>query len=128
MGGAPEHLDSLAKVVVDGAFQVHRALGPGLLETVYEQCLTRELVKRDIDVRRQVPVPVIYDGEVIDTAFKLDLLVANEIIVEIKSAEKVAPVHKAQLLTYLKLSSKRLGFLINFNVPLIRDGISRLAL
>lgn len=128
MTGVPDHLDSLAREVVDSAFQVHRALGPGLLETVYEQCLTRELAKRGMEVKRQVSVPVVYDGEVIDTAFRLDLLVADEIVVEIKSVEKVAPVHKAQLLTYLKLSGKRLGFLINFNVPLIRDGISRLAL
>ncbi|RAU22803.1 GxxExxY protein [Paramagnetospirillum kuznetsovii] len=124
----PNHLDSLAKDVVDGAFQAHRTLGPGLLESVYEQCLTRELAKRGLGVKRQVAVPVTYDGEVIDSALKLDLLVEDKIIVEIKAVEKIAPLHMAQLLTYLKLSGRRLGFLINFNVPLIRDGISRLAL
>ena len=125
---APNHLDSLGKLIVDSAFQVHRNLGPGLLESVYEHCMAHESAKRGISVKRQVALPVIYDGETIDAALKLDVLVEDAVILEIKAVERVLPVHRAQLLTYLKLADKRLGFLINFNVPLIRDGISRLAL
>jgi GxxExxY protein len=125
---APNHLDSLGKKIVDSAFQVHRTLGPGLLESVYEHCIAHEIAKRGIAVKRQVSLPVVYDGETIDAALKLDVLVEDAIILEIKAVERVLPVHRAQLLTYLKLADKRLGFLINFNVPLIRDGISRLAL
>ena len=125
---APNHLDSLGKLIVDSAFQVHRTLGPGLLESVYEHCMVHELAKRGISVKRQVSLPVIYDGETIDAALKLDVLVEDAVILEIKAVERVQPVHRAQLLTYLKLADKRLGFLMNFNVPLIRDGISRLAL
>ncbi len=122
------HLDSLSKDIVDSAFQVHRTLGPGLLESVYEHCMAHEIAKRGISVKRQVALPVIYDGQTIDAALKLDVLVADTVILEIKAVEKIVPVHRAQLLTYLKLADKRRGFLINFNVPLIRDGISRFAL
>ncbi|WP_217425490.1 GxxExxY protein [Magnetospirillum sp. SS-4] len=128
MVDVPNHLDPLAKVIVDCAFQVHRTLGPGLLESVYEHCIAHEIAKRGLQARRQVPLPVIYDGEVIDAALKLDILVEDAVIIEIKAVERIIPVHRAQILTYLKLAEKRLGFLINFNVPLIRDGISRFAL
>jgi len=124
----PQHLEDLGRQVVDSALKVHKQIGPGLLESVYEVCLARELTKRAVNVRRQVPVPVIYEGERLDAAFRLDLLVEDEIVVEIKAVEKVIPLHQAQLVTYLRLSEKRIGFLINFNVRLIRDGIHRIVL
>ncbi|MDR1146395.1 MAG: GxxExxY protein [Verrucomicrobiales bacterium] len=119
-------IERLAKQVVDAAFKVHSTLGAGLLESIYEQCLVIELDKRDIKLARQVPLPVIYDGQRIPADFRLDLLVANQIIVEVKSVEALLPVHQSQLLTYLKLSNLQLGFLINFNVPLIKQGIKRI--
>lgn len=126
-----EHVDALealGRAIVDSAFKVHRHLGPGLLESVYEHCLAHELGKRYIAVARQVPVPIVYDGERLESGLKLDLLVSDAIVVEIKAVEKMIPVYQAQLLTYLKLSRKHVGFLINFNVPLIRDGIRRFVL
>lgn len=121
----PDHLQDLARVVVDGAFRVHTALGPGLLESVYEACLVHELDKRGIPVQRQVPMPVHYDGLRFDAGFRLDLLVDQQLIVELKAVEQVLPVHQAQLLTYLKLADLRLGLLLNFNVARIKDGITR---
>ncbi|MDR1191314.1 MAG: GxxExxY protein [Verrucomicrobiales bacterium] len=117
-----------ANQIVDAAFRVHSTLGAGLLESIYEQCLVIELTKRGIKVARQVPLPISYDGHQITADFRLDLLVEDQIIVEIKSVETLLPVHKAQLLTYLKLSKLNLGFLINFNVPLIKQGINRIIL
>jgi GxxExxY protein len=122
-----EH-DRVAREIVDSAFAVHSALGPGLLESVYEQCLTHELGTRRLAVERQVAVPVIYRGVRIEAGFRMDLLVESMIAVEIKAVEKVLPVHEAQLLTYLKLSGQSLGILINFNVPRIKDGIRRIVL
>ena len=124
----PEELDRIASLVVDAAFTVHSKLGPGLLESVYEVCLAHEIEKRGLVVKRQVAVAVEYDGIHVDAGFRLDLLVENCLIVEIKAVEKLLPVHKAQVLTYLKLTGHRLGLLINFNVPLIREGIKRIAL
>jgi GxxExxY protein len=124
----PQWLEDLGRQVVDSAFKVHKELGPGLLESVYETCLARELTKRNVDVNRQVPCPIFYDGEQIDAALKLDLLVGGAIIIEVKAVERVTPLHQAQLLTYLRLSQKRVGFLINFNVKLLRDGIHRIVL
>jgi GxxExxY protein len=121
-------LDRIAKEVVDAAFRVHRELGPGLLESVYEACLRHEIGKRGHAVRHQVPVPIIYDGVRLDAGLRLDLLVEDALIVELKAVEKLAPVMDAQMLTYLKLARKRVGLLINFNVPLIKDGIRRFAL
>jgi GxxExxY protein len=121
-------IDRLAALVVDAAYTVHRRLGPGLLEGVYETCFVHELSKRGLKVERQVFLPVVYDGLRLDAGLRLDLIVEKSIIIELKAIEIVLPVHKAQLLTYLKLSGFRLGFLINFNVPLIKDGISRVAL
>ena len=121
-------LDRIAKEVVDAAFRVHRELGPGLLESVYEVCLRHEIGKRGLAVRHQVPVPIVYDGVRLDAGLRLDLLVEDALIVELKAVEKLAPVSDAQMLTYLKLARKRLGLLINFNVPLIKDGIRRFAL
>jgi GxxExxY protein len=120
--------DAFARVIVDAAFKVHSALGPGLLETVYEHCLDHELRKRGLKVERQVPVPIVYDGERLDAGLRLDMLVGETVVVEIKAVERDNPVFRAQLLTYLKLTGRQLGLLINFNVPLIKDGIRRLAL
>jgi GxxExxY protein len=124
----PAELDRLAHAVVDAAYKVHSALGPGLLENVYETCLAHELTKRGLLVERQVAVPVEYDGVKMDAGFRIDLLVESSLVVELKSSETFAPVHTAQILTYLKLTRKRLGLLINFNVALIRDGIKRVVL
>lgn len=121
-----EELDLAATLVVDSAYRVHTQLGPGLLESVYEVCLTHEMIKHGLQVARQVCVPIRYDGLVLDAALRLDLLVNDAIVVEVKAVDALLPVHSAQLLTYLKLSGHRLGFLINFNVPRIRDGIRRL--
>jgi len=119
-------LDDIARQIVDSAFAVHVALGPGLLESVYEQCLAYEIQSRRLIVTRQVMLPVHYRDIVIEAGFRIDLLVSDLVVVEIKAVEKILPVHEAQLLTYLKLSGKRLGLLINFNVPRIKDGIKRL--
>jgi GxxExxY protein len=121
-------LDDLACRVVDGAFHVHKALGPGLMEGVYETCLAYELDKRRVPYVRQLDVPVRYDGLHLGTGFRIDLFVGNRLIVELKAVESIQKVHKAQLLTYMKLMDQRLGLLINFNVHLIRDGIARLIL
>lgn len=120
--------DRAARAVVDAAFQVHRALGPGLLESTYEACLARELEDRAIPYARQVGLPISYKGMTLDTGYRLDLIVDDKVIVELKSVDALLPIHKAQTLTYLKLSGYRLGLLINFNVALIKDGIKRVAL
>jgi len=124
----PRLTDAVARQVVDAAFAVHNALGPGLLENVYEVCLVHELNKKGIKVERQVMLPVIYDNVRLDAGLRLDLVVGDCLIVELKAIETLLPVHKAQLLTYLKLSGYRLGLLINFNVPVIKNGIQRVAL
>lgn len=118
-------VDAIAKEIVDAAFNVHRNLGPGLLESVYEICLMHELNKRNLDVEKQKRIPVLYDGVRLDTDLRLDMLVENKVVVELKAVETMLPVYEAQLLTYLKLTGKRLGLLINFNVPLIKYGIKR---
>lgn len=119
--------NEVASIIVDAAYKVHCALGPGLLESVYEAVLARELQKRGLSVLRQQPISIIYEGLVFDEGFHADLIVEDCVIVELKSLEAVAPVHKKQLLTYLRLADKRLGLLINFGAPLIKDGISRVA-
>jgi GxxExxY protein len=118
--------NAVAREIVDAAYRVHTRLGPGLLESVYEAALAWELGKRGHSVTRQLEIPVIYEGVHIRNGFLADLIVDDLVIVEIKAVEAVAPVHKKQLLTYLKLSGKRLGLLINFNVVLVRDGIVRI--
>jgi GxxExxY protein len=118
--------NEVAQQIVDSALRVHTALGPGLLESVYQAALAYELEKRGLRVTRQQAIPVIYEAIRIDTGFHADLVVENKVIVEIKSVETVAPVHKKQLLSYLKLADKRLGLLINFNVVLIKNGITRI--
>jgi GxxExxY protein len=118
--------DRIARQVVDAAYAVHTTFGPGLLETVYEQCLSVELLSRGSTVRRQVPQPLSYKGTPIEAGFRLDMVVGEAVVVEVKAVERLLPVHGSQLLTYLKLSGFRLGLLINFNVPLIKDGIRRI--
>ncbi|MEI6178677.1 MAG: GxxExxY protein [Verrucomicrobiota bacterium] len=120
-------VDQIASQIVDAAFKIHSKLGPGLLESAYEACMAHELVKRGFVVERQRPQPVIYDEIEIEVGYRLDLLVNDSIIIELKAVEQLLPIHQAQLLTYLKLSGKTLGFLINFNVPLIKQGIRRIA-
>jgi GxxExxY protein len=120
--------DRIARQIVDAAYQVHVTLGPGLLESVYEQCLAYELESRHLIIARQVALPVQYREIRLDAGFRIDLIINDLVIVEIKAIEKILPIHEAQLLTYLKLSMMRLGLLINFNVPKIKDGIRRLAL
>jgi GxxExxY protein len=124
----PPELDIFAKKAVDAVFVVHSALGPGLLEGIYETCLFHELKKRDLKVERQVNLPVIYDGLIFEGGLRIDLLVEDTLVLELKAVEVILPVHLAQVLTYLKLSGRRLGLLINFNVARIKDGIKRVIL
>jgi GxxExxY protein len=112
---------------VDAAYRIHTELGPGLLESVYEAVLAYELEKRGLQATRQQLIPIVYRGTRIEAGFRADLVVDDTVIVEIKSVDSVAPLHKKQLLTHLRLSNKRLGLLINFNVALIKDGITRIA-
>lgn len=117
--------NDVAKVVVDAAYHIHIAMGPGLLESAYEKILAYELAKRGLDVRRQVRLPVKYDGHEFDEAFVVDLFVNELVIIELKSTDETHPVHRKQLLTYLKLADKRLGLLLNFGKIRIKDGIER---
>ena len=117
--------NEIAREIVDAAFHVHTRLGPGLLESVYEVCLAHELERRGLRVDRQQPIPIVYDAIRFEEGFRADLIVEDTVIVELKSVERVAPVHKKQLLTYLRLADKRLGLLINFGEELIKNGITR---
>jgi len=114
--------NALSKEIIGAAIDVHRALGPGLLESVYEECLCREIILRNIEFERQVSIPVQYKGVKLECAYKLDILVDDKVVVEIKSVEQVTPVHFKQLLTYLRLTDKKLGLLINFNEEVVRKG------
>ena len=118
--------NEIATIIVDTAFRIHRDLGPGLFETVYERIMEVELTKRGLTVARQKPIPIVYNGVHFEAGFRCDLLVEDKVIVEVKSIEALHPVHKKQVLTYLRFGDKRLGLLINFNVALIKDGIVRL--
>lgn len=120
--------ESAGRTILDSAFAVHRALGPGLLESAYEACLVHELEKRGRRVRRQPVLPLEYDGLKLEAGYRLDLLVDDSVIVEVKSTDALASVHEAQLLTYLRLSRLRLGYLLNFNVARLKDGIRRIIL
>lgn len=121
-----EEIEKLATALVDSTFKVHVALGPGLLESAYQACLVHELRKRGFHVGEEVPYRVTYDGVTLDIGYRADLVLEEEIIIENKAVQALAPIHEAQLLTYLKLSGLRLGFLINWNVPLIKQGIRRM--
>lgn len=118
--------NDLGQRILGCALTVHRTLGPGLLESVYETCLAHELGKAGLDYERQLALPVVYDGFVIDAGYRIDLLVGDRVVVEVKAIERIADVHRAQLLSYLKLGGFRLGYLLNFNVALMKTGIVRL--
>jgi GxxExxY protein len=120
-----EPKDPRTSPIIGAAIEVHRHLGPGLLESAYEECLCHELHLRGLDFKRQVELPVLYKGLNLDCGYKIDLVVQDEVILELKSVEKLLLVHQAQLLTYMKLANKRVGLLINFNVPLLTQGIIR---
>lgn len=121
-----DELNNLSKIVLDSTIEVHRNLGPGLLESVYEICLEDELKSRNLKVKRQVNLPIVYKGKELSKEFYIDLFVEDEIIIELKTVEHLMPIHEAQLLTYLKLAGKKLGLLINFNEVLVKNGFKRL--
>jgi len=118
-------LNQLSSKIISVAIEVHKELGPGLLESAYEECMCYEFRLRDIGFERQKPLPITYKSNALECGYRLDILVENAIILELKVCEKLEPIHRAQLLTYLKLSNLKLGLLLNFNVPLMRDGITR---
>lgn len=120
-----ERYNQLSKEILDASITVHKEMGPGLLESVYELCLLKELALRNIYVEHQVPVPLFYKGEDLNKDFRIDILVEKEIIIELKAVDYILPVHEAQIISYLKLTEKKLGFLINFNVPLLKEGFKR---
>lgn len=122
------HQEEVARQVVDAAYTVHVALGPGLLESIYETCFCHELSKRSLPWARQVTLPIVYDGICFDEGLRLDVLVADEVVCELKAAERPHPVWAAQVKSYLALTGKRLGFVLNFNVPKMKDGIERIIL
>lgn len=119
-------LNAISGAVIDSAVAVHTALGPGLLESAYRACLAHELTTRAIAVRQEVPLPIHYSGHTLEIGYRIDLLVEDLVVVEIKAVDAIAPVHRAQLLSYLKLSKRPLGLLLNFHVVLLRDGIVRM--
>ena len=121
----PQETERIAKLIVDAAFTVHTNLGPGLLEKVYEICFCHELRKRGLSFQRQVDVPIVYDDIIFEEGLRLDVIVENSVICELKAIETVNPIWEAQILSHLKLTGKRLGFLINFNVPKLKEGIRR---
>ena len=118
-------LNDISYLIIQGAIEVHRALGPGLLESVYRPCLMYELRQRQLTFAAEQLVPLCYKGVILESAYRFDLLVEDQIVVEVKAIEVVLPVHEAQLLSYLRLMNKPLGLLINFNVPLLTDGVTR---
>ena len=120
-------INELSGIVIGAAIEVHKVLGPGLLESAYETCLCHELQLRNIIFERQKPLPVIYKGDNLDCGYRLDVVVQGILVLEVKAYDRIEPIHQAQLLTYLKLSGLSLGLLLNFNVPVMRDGIVRVA-
>jgi GxxExxY protein len=122
----PAEIEALATATVQAAFTVHRSLGPGLLESAYQECLAIELSLAGVAVEKERLLPLVYRNQVIETAYRLDLIIGGKLLVELKAVEAIAPIHQAQVVTYLKLLREPLGLLINFNVPLIRDGIHRI--
>ncbi|MEY4180386.1 MAG: hypothetical protein RLY70_3960 [Planctomycetota bacterium] len=120
------HENEIGTLIVDCAVHLHQDLGPGLLETVYEMTLAAKLRRRGLSVERQVPVPIEYEGQTFDEGFRADLIVEGKVIVELKSVEKIHPAHKKQVLTYLRLTGMKLGYLLNFGEALMKDGITRI--
>jgi|SRR5665213_87859 len=123
--GLTEREEFLGKEIVDAAYKVHKALGPGLLEKIYEACFCYELNKKEIPNERQIDLPIYYDGKIFDEGLRLDVFVDDLVVCELKARELINPLWPAQLISHLKLTKRRLGYLINFNVPLIKDGIKR---
>ncbi len=121
-------INEVTGAIIGSAIEVHRVLGPGLLESAYEECLCRELAFREIPYSRQQPLPIEYKGAQLDCGYRLDLVVAEQVVVEVKAVEGLLPIHQAQLLTYMKLGGWKVGLLVNFNVPVLKDGIRRLVL
>jgi GxxExxY protein len=122
----PPRENQITKRIIGFAIEVHRALGPGLLESAYEECLCYELAQQGLPFSRQVPLPVRYKNVRLDCGYRMDLLVDDLVIVELKAVDRLSPIHEAQLLTYLKLAGKRVGLLINFNVPILKQGLKRI--
>ncbi|MFN2596893.1 MAG: GxxExxY protein [Pyrinomonadaceae bacterium] len=120
-----KHLNRITQAIIGAAMEVHNRLGPGLLESAYQECLCREFAVRGIPFERERPLPLEYKGTRLECGYRLDLLVSGSVVVEVKSVEAIAPVHEAQLLTYLRLGGWQVGLLINFNVPLLKQGIRR---
>lgn len=125
--GAEKRENQISGIILDAAIAVHTALGPGLLESAYQACLAYELTSRGLRVQTQVPLPIKYRGVCVDAAYRIDLIVEDLVVIEIKAVERLAPIHEAQLLSYLKLSGKRLGLLSNFHVLRLKDGYKRIA-
>ena len=123
-----EEINHLTEMIIGGAIKVHSAFGPGMLESAYEKCLVHELFKLNLRVERQIVLPLLYDGVVIDAGYRLDLRVENIVIVEVKAVERIMPIHRAQLLSYLRLTGLHVGLLINFNVRRLVDGVTRMML
>lgn len=122
---SPDQLNALSKIILQASISVHKEMGPGLLEAVYQQCLVKELTLQEVNVTTMVPVPLQYKGYTLNKDYVIDMLVEEEIILELKAVEAILPVHEAQIINYLKLANKRLGFLINFNVPIMKSGFKR---
>ncbi len=120
-----EKLNKITETIIGAAINVHRVLGPGLLESAYEACMVYELAQAGLKVEQQKPLPIVYRGVKLECGYRMDLMIDNEVIVEIKSIEKLLPIHQAQLLSYLKLSNCRVGLLINFNIKVLKNGIQR---
>ncbi len=118
----------VSKIIVDCAFKIHKAIGAGLLESAYQECMIKEFKKREVNFKQEYKMPIYYDGKVLNTQYRVDFLVEDCVIVELKAVERILPIHQAQALTYLKLSNHKLALLVNFNVPLIKDGIKRLVI
>lgn len=118
--------NEISKIVFDSALKVHKSLGPGLLESAYEQCLVYELKKYDLNVVKQKPLPLVYEEVKMEIGYRIDIMINNKVIIEVKSVDSLNDVHTAQVITYLKLSNCKLGMLINFNVPLVKNGIKRI--
>ncbi|MFP5447902.1 MAG: GxxExxY protein [Alphaproteobacteria bacterium] len=126
--GLDARIEAVGRQVIDAGLKVHRILGPGLLESAYETCLAFELESRGLDIVRQSPLPVVYEGRRLDAGYRLDLLIEDCVIVEVKAVEALSRLHEAQIITYLRLSQLRLGYLMNFNVPMFRQGVRRFVL
>ena len=120
-----EELNKITEAIIGAAIDVHKALGPGLLESAYIACLVYELIERGYKATREVPLPLIYKGVKLDSGYRLDIFVNDKVIIEVKSVERLAPVHDAQIISYLKIANCKVGLLINFNVKMVKDGIRR---